>query len=59
MMAAVARKVISAPKSSGLSIPGVEGGGAKKCRRHKVAAIAMEADETKSPVNETTATIMR
>jgi hypothetical protein len=59
MMAAVARNVTRAAISSGLSIPALEGGGAKKYRRHKVAAIATAADETKSPVNETTATIMR
>jgi len=58
-MAAVARNVTSAATSSGLSIPALEVEEQRNTAGTKVAAIAMTADETKSPVSETTATIIR
>jgi hypothetical protein len=56
---AVAKNETTAAIFRGLPISGVEGGSVMKYRKHKIAVIAIPADETKSPVNETTATTVR
>jgi hypothetical protein len=55
IMVAVAKNEITAAISRGPLVSEVESGSVMKYRRHKIAVIAMPTDETKSPVNETTA----